>query len=166
MLLIFFSWYFRNETDVLVPTAPKRLFPNEPISFRNLANQSQDYSSDSLISNDWIKTKADDFKGFPRPVSRNVVNINHGSAMVAILPDSTSSSDEKTSYDNVNKIQVLPFSPPKNLRSSSAVTSTASVKFGNNELPSDEFNSNLSSQKRDLSPAILTETINTGSEYR
>lgn len=94
------------------------------------------------------------------------MNINHGSAMVAILPDSTSSSDEKTSYDNVNKIQVLPFSPPKKLRSSSAATSTASVKFGNNEFPMDEFNSNLSSQKRDLSPAILTETINTGSEYR
>lgn len=152
---------------MLIPTAPKRLFPNEPINYRDLANQSQDYSSDSLISSDWIKTKQlDDFKDFPRPVSRNVTNISHGSAMVAILPDSTSSSDEKTSYDNVNKIQVLPFSPPKNLRSSSAVTSTASTKFGNNELPSDEFNSNLSSQKRDLSPAILTETINTGSEYR
>lgn len=166
--LLFFVIDFRSETDVLIPTAPKRLFPNEPISYRNLTNQSQEYSSDSLISNnDWNKPKPSEFKNFPIPVSRNVMNINHGSAMVAILQDShSSSSDEKTTHENVNRIQVLPFSPPKNLRSGSAVPSSISTKFSSNELPSEEFNSNLSNQKRDLSPAILTETINIGSEFR
>lgn len=154
---------------MLIPTAPKRLFSDEPINFRNISihsNDSHKFSGDSQTSSsEWVRPNTDNWKGFPRPASRNIMHIDHGSAMLAILPDSTaSSSDENKSslYGNAKTIQVLPYR--KN--STSATTVSSSTRLATNESSSEEYSGSISATNRDLSPAIFTETINTGSEFR
>lgn len=84
--------------------------------------------------------------------------------MMAVLPDSStpSSDDNKSSSrGNVKQIQVLPYqeksSRPSTVRNSRPTT---------NDSSSEDYTSSASPPKRDASPAILTNTIKTGSEFR
>lgn len=128
-------------------------------------------SSDSQNGSDWIRPNVGDnsnWKGFqPRPASRNVMHIDHGSAMTAILPESSStpsSDDNKSSIRggvNVKQIQVLPYAD-NHSRSATAI----STRPNTNDSSSEDYRSSASPPKRDVSPAIITNTINTGSEFR
>lgn len=147
----------------MVPTAPKRLFSEEPINYRNIITM-QSNDSQNSGSNDWIRPNVDNWKGFPRPASRNVMQIDHGSAMVAVLPESStpSSDDNKsTSRPNVKKIQVLPYQDKPN-----RPATVIGTRPNTNDSSSEDYLSSASPPKRDVSPAILTSTINTGSEFR
>lgn len=158
-----------SESEILVPTAPKRLFSEEPVNYRNLIKvQSSDSQNGS--GSDWIGPSAESWKGFPRPASRNVMQIDHGSGMVAVLPESSSSpsSDDNQKPSsargnvNVKQIQVLPVSD----RVSSSSRPVISTRPSTNDTSSDDYISTASPPKRDVSPAILTNTIKTGSEFR
>lgn len=179
VFLFIFVFVYRSVSDVLIPTAPKRLFSNEPINYRNLSsihsNDSPKFTdSQTSSTNEWIRPHIDssNWKGFPRPASRNVMHIDHGSSMMnIILPDSITSS----SYDNKStpiyagshttsskSIQVLPFR--KNIKSAAAATtSNAAIRPPTDGSLSDDFSD---APKRDASPAIFTEIITTGSEFR
>lgn len=93
------------------------------------------------------------------------MQIDHGSAM-QILPESqTSSSDgnRPASYNSVKQIQVLPYRKP----SKSMSATPTSVKHSNLvESSSEDRLSSASPPKRDIIPAILTDTIKTGSDFR
>lgn len=148
----------------MVPTAPKRLFSEEPISYRNIIPIQ---SSDSQNGHDWIRPHINDgWKGYPRPTSRNVMHIDHGSAMTAILPESSTPSsggaDEiRSSRGHVKQIQVLPYQDKRN-----RPATVIGTRPNTNDSSSEDYLSSASPPKRDLSPAIITSTINTGSEFR
>lgn len=120
-------------------------------------------SNDSRNSstNEWVNYKAslEEWGGsLPRVKhSKNISQINHGSS---ILPDSRSSSDEKspstTGGCTVNKFNVLPYDSSK----SDNKTTSGSVSTSGSETNSS------TSRKRDLSPAIIKDTITTGSAHR
>lgn len=187
---------------MLPPIPPKRVFSSEPFYTRRLSNQtnrtndtSRVQSSDSRESdtnNDWINPINSEWTRIPRPHSRNVTHITHGSssgtngsntnlsvagtgnAMTAVIQSdsTTSSSDEKTTSSDrptsgtaeARKIQVLPYDKRKDSRTSLATSVTAtppatSSGESGNEMP-------MPTKIRDLSPAIIRETVNTGSAYR
>lgn len=147
----------------MVPTAPKRLFSEEPINYRNIITmQSSDSHNDG--NNDWIRPNVDNWKSYPRPTSRNVMQIDHSNGMVAVLPESSSpSSDDNKSISspNVKQIQVLPYRDRQ-----SRPATVIGTRLNTNDSSSEDYISSASPPKRDVSPAILTNTINTGSEFR
>lgn len=159
----------RSESDVLIPTAPKRLFSNEPISYRNLTSI---HSNDSLkftdsqtsSNNEWIRPHHDssNWKGFPRPASRNVMHIDHGSSIV-LRESMTSSSDDNKSTP-LHPGRLAPSIFRKNIKSAAAtMTSTPPMRPTTDGSSSDDF---TAEPKCEPSPAIFTEVINTGSEFR
>lgn len=167
----------RSESEILVPTAPKRLFSEEPINYRNLISmQSNDSLNGSSIANnnEWIRpTNIDSWRRDlpPRPASRNVMSIDHGSAMMAILPDSStpSSGDNQKppACPTVKQIQVLPYQENKSNRPMTAAISRDDARRSSDESQTSEnFATSASPPKHDISPTILTNTINTGSEFR
>lgn len=165
-ILLNFSLLCRPESEFLVPTAPKRLFSEEPVSYRNMILM-QSSDSQNGGSNDWIRPNTDNWKQIPRPASRNVMHIDHGSAMMAILPESStpSSDDNKsTARPNVKQIQVLPYQDKRSRPAT--VIGTRPHTSNTNDSSSEDYLSSASPPKRDVSPAILTNTINTGSEFR
>lgn len=95
-----------------------------------------------------------------------------GNAMIAVIQSdsTTSSSDEKTtssdrptsSTPETRKIQVLPYDKRKDSRTSLATTITATPPATS----SGDSGNEMPAKKRDLSPAIIRETVNTGSAYR
>lgn len=156
----------RSESEILVPTAPKRLFSEEPVNYRNLISLQSSDSQNGSTTNDWIRPRADSWKGLPpRPASRNVINIDHGSAMMAILPESSTPSsgdDQKmSSPNNVKQIQVLPYH-----EKSSRPATVIGTRRNSNGSSSEDYVSSASPPKHDVSPTILTNTITTGSEFR
>lgn len=167
----------RSESEILVPTAPKRLFSEEPINYRNLiSRQSSDSLNGSSITNnnEWIRPNVDSWRRDlpPRPTSRNVMNIDHGSAMMAILPDSStpSSGDNQKppACPAVKQIQVLPYQESKSNRPVTAAIHRDDARLNSNESShaSENFVNSSSPPKHDISPTIVTNTINTGSEFR
>lgn len=116
-------------------------------------------------TNEWVNYKAslEEWGSLPRVKhNKNVSQINHGSS---ILADSRSSSDEKSPSTNVgsrsdgctvNKFNVLPYDSSK----SENKTTSGSVSTSGSETNSS------TSRKRDLSPAIIKDTITTGSAHR
>lgn len=122
-----------------------------------ISMQSSDSQNGS--SNEWIRPNT----AFPRPASRNVMQIDHSNGITSILPDSaTPSSDENTkpSFDNnVRHIQVLPYQNKTN-------KSTPQQRSNTAESSSEDCLMDVSPSRRDVSPAILTDTIMTGSEFR
>lgn len=160
----------RSESEILVPTAPKRLFSEEPINYRNFIKiQSSDSPNGSNgNSNDWIRPSSDSWKALPpRPASRNVINLDHGSAMMAVLPESltpSSGDDQKstiTTQPNVKQIQVLPYQEKPN-----RPATVIGIRPHSNGSSSEDYVSSTSPPKHDVSPTILTNTITTGSEFR
>ncbi|XP_055314698.1 protein stum [Sitodiplosis mosellana] len=156
---------YGSESEIMVPTAPKRLFPEEPINYRNIIPiQSSDSQSNG---HDWIRPHINDgWKGYQRPTSRNVMHIDHGSAMTAVLPESSTPSSggddiRSASGHHVRQIQVLPYQD-KNSRPATVIGTRPIT----NESSSEDYLSTASPPKRDVSPAIVTSTINTGSEFR
>lgn len=148
----------------MVPTAPKRLFSEEPINYRNIISR-QSSDSQNGSANEWIRPNTNNWTGFPRPASRNVMQIDHGSGMMAVLPESsTPSSDEQKSFSHghVKQIQVLPFHD----KSSRSAPVTISPQLNSNESSSEDYRSIATPPKHDVSPTILTNIINTGSEFR
>lgn len=154
---------------MLPPIPPKRIFSSEPLYSRRPSNQvdthRQSSSSDSRESNEWHRPT--------RPPSKNFMEINHvGDAMVAVIQDSTASSSEERSPNvprsaTVQTIQqVLPCEMRRHSQpvivtkpiSTSSTSATASAE-SESELV-------LSVKTRDLSPAIITQTVQTGSAYR
>lgn len=160
----FFNTMNRSESEILVPTAPKRLFSEEPINYRNLIKiQSSDSQNDS--NNDWIRPNSNRTGIPPRPSSRNIINIDHGSAMVAVLPESStpSSGDDQKLYShpNVNQIQVLPYQEKPN-----RPATVIGIRPHSNGSSSEDYISRASPPKNNISPTILTDTVTTGSEFR
>lgn len=179
---------------MLPPMPPKRVFSSEPFYTRRLSNQTNDTSRvqssdsrDSESNGEWINPIHTEWTRIPRPHTRNVTHITHGSsgvsnpvangdsAMVAVIQSDsmTSSSDEKTtsserptsSTAEPKKIQVLPYDKRekrKDSRTSVATTVTATPATSSAESVSDE----ITVKKREVSPAILRDTVNTGSAYR
>lgn len=152
----------------MVPTAPKRLFSEEPVDYRQLI-QVQSSDSQNGSSSEWIRP--DSYKAFPRPASRNVIQIDHGSGILGVLPDSlstpVSSDDQKPpSRGNVTQIQVLPIQDRCSNNSGSRAGTVISTRPNTNDTSSDDYISSASPPKRDVNSAILTNTINTGSEFR
>lgn len=166
------SIFSRSDNEILVPTAPKRLFSEEPVNYRNLihvqSSDSQNGSgSGSGSGSEWIRPNEDNWKPIPRIANRNVMQIDHGSGMMAVLPESsTPSSDENKTpsshADNVKQIQVLPIQDKINSRPGTVI----STRLSTNDTISDDYTSTPSPPKRDVSPAILTNTIRTGSDFR
>lgn len=128
---------------------------------RRSSNESRNSST-----NEWVNYKAslEEWGGsLPRVKhNKNISQINHGSS---ILPDSRSSSDEKSPSTTggsrsegctVNKFNVLPYDSSK----SDNKTTSGSVSTSGSETNSS------TSRKRDLSPAIIKDTITTGSAHR
>lgn len=148
----------------MVPTAPKRLFSEEPISYRNIIPiQSSDSQNGS---HDWIRPHINDgWKGYQqRPTSRNVMHIDHGSAMTAVLSSTPSSGDDinrSSRGHHVKQIQVLPYQD-KHSRPSTVI----GTRPNTNDSSSEDYVRSASPPKRDVSPAIVTNQINTGSEFR
>lgn len=140
--------------------------------------QSNDSLNGSSITNnnDWIRPNIDSWRREqpPRPASRNVMSIDHGSAMMAILPDSsTPSSGENNNQKppacpSVKQIQVLPYQEnTKPNRPMTAAIHRDDVRLNSNEShASENFAISSSPPKHDISPTIVTNTINTGSEFR
>lgn len=129
----------------------------------------QSSGSQNNSSSEWIRPNADNLKGFSRPTSRNVMQIDHGSGMMTLLPESSStpSTDDNmppssSRGDNVKQIQVLPIHD----KISSIPCTVISARLNTNNTSSDDYISTASPPKRDVNPAILTNTINTGSEFR
>lgn len=158
---------------MLIPTAPKRLFSNEPINYRNLSSI---HSNDSLkftdsqtsSNNEWIRPQVDNsnWKGFPRPASRNVMHIDHGSSIMStVLPESMTSSSDDNKSAPLYTGSITSAKYRKNLKSAGvAVTSTTPMRPPTTDgSSSDDMNG---APKSEPSPAIFTETINTGSEFR
>lgn len=124
-------------------------------------------------NNEWIRPNVDSWRRDlpPRPTSRNVMNIDHGSAMMAILPDSStpSSGDNQKppACPTVKQIQVLPYQENKPNRPVTAAIHRDDVRLNSNEsYASEHFVNSSSPPKNDISPTIVTNTINTGSEFR
>lgn len=169
---MFSSFGNRSESEIMVPTAPKRLFSEEPINYRNIIPIQ---SSDSQNGHDWIRPHINDgWKGYQRPSSRNVMHIDHGSAMTAVLPESSTPSsgaggsgggidDHRLSArgGNVKQIQVLPYQDKR-----SRPSTVIGTRPHTNDSSSEDYLSSASPPKRDVSPAIVTSNINTGSEFR
>lgn len=134
-------------------------------------------SSDSQngSSNEWIRPTT---ASYPRPASRNVMQIDHSSGITSILPESrTPSSDENTSKpssfhnnhnNNVRQIQVLPYENKTTNKSNSSQSNQQ--RISNTEIfdssSSEDCMMSASPPKRDISPAILTDKIHTGSDFR
>lgn len=154
---------------MLPPIPSKRIFSSEPLYSRRPSNQidinRQSSSSDSRDSNEWHRPT--------RPASKNVVEVSHvGDAMVAVIQDSTSSSSEEQSPNvprsaTVRKIQqVLPYeqrrhSQPLIITKPISVSSTSATMSAESE-----SELVMATKTRDLSPAIVTQTVQTGSAYR
>lgn len=154
---------------MLPPIPSKRIFSSEPLYSRRPSNQTeinrQSSSSDSRDSSEWHRPT--------RPASKNVVEISHvGDAMVAVIQDSTTSSSEDQSPKisrsaTTQAIQeVLPYeqrrhSQPLVITKSISVSSTSATMSAESE--SELL---LATKTRDLSPAIITQTVQTGSAYR
>lgn len=130
-------------------------------------------SSDSQngSTNEWIRPTT----SFPRPASRNVMQIDHSNGIQSILPDSsTPSSDENTkpsssSFDHIRQIQVLPYQNNNKTNNNTTTTTTMAIQQRTNtgdESSSEDYLMSASPPRRDVSPAILTDTIMTGSEFR
>lgn len=158
----------RTESEILVPTAPKRLFSEEPINYRNLISlNSSDSPIESTVTNDWIRPSSDSWKALPpRPASRNVINIDHSSAMMAVLPESStepsSGDDQKPATpQNVKQIQVLPYQEKTN-----RPATVIGTRRPSNGSSSEDYISSASPPKHDINPTIITNTITTGSEFR
>lgn len=212
--LIAKHFHFSNHNETLPPIPSKRVFSSGPSYYtRRLSNQtnrtndtSRVQSSDSRDSesnNDWINPINSEWTRIPRPQSRNITHVTHGTttivknggtplqntssstnlsstdgsggggnAMIAVIQSdsTTSSSDEKTtssdrptsSTPETRKIQVLPYDKRKDSRTSLATTITATPPATS----SGESGNEMQTKKRDLSPAIIRETVNTGSAYR
>lgn len=158
---------------MLIPTAPKRLFADEPLNLRNLAamhgSDSPKMSGDSLESStDWIRPSADTWPDAPRPASRNIMNIDHGSA-ITVLPGSGSRSSSTGNcstplYSNPTPkpIQVLP-SRVKSAapRASSAMRSPANVSSYD-----DLYGESVEPPRVEPTTPIFRDTIPTGSDFR
>lgn len=162
----------RSESEILVPTAPKRLFSEEPINYRNLISmQSNDSVNGSSINSEWIRPNIDSWRRElpPRAASRNVMSVDHGGAMMAILPDSStpSSGDNQKppACPTVKQIQVLPYQESKPNRPMTAIHQD-DTRLNSNESQSRGNFVSSSSPPKHISPTILTNTINTGSEFR
>lgn len=153
---------------MLPPIPSKRIFSSEPLYARRPSNQTeinrQSSSSDSRDSNEWHRPL--------RPSSKNVVEINHvGDAMVALIQDSTSSRDEQCHNvprsATVHTIQqVLPYeqrrhSQPLIITKPISVSSTSATLSAESE-----SELVMATKTRDLSPAIITQTVQTGPAYR
>ncbi|KAJ6647549.1 Protein stum [Pseudolycoriella hygida] len=162
---------FRNTHEMLPPilSNSKRIFSSEPLQSRRLSNQSetnrQSSSSDSRDSNEWKRPS--------RPASKNIVELNHvGDAMVAVIQDSTTSSSDDHSPTvqrsaTVHSIQEV--LPCEKRRHSQPVIITKPISVSSaSATMSAESESELvmKTKTRDLSPAIITQTIQTGSSYR
>lgn len=162
--------FCRSENELLIPTAPKRLFSEEPINYRNMISM-QSSDSQNGSSNEWIRPIT---ASYPRPVSRNVMQIDHSSGMTSILPESrTPSSDENTSKPssfnntNVRQIQVLPYENKTTNKSNSSQSSQQRIP--NSDIvdsSSEDCMMSASPPRRDISPAILTDKIHTGADFR
>lgn len=154
---------------MLIPTAPKRLFSNEPINYRNLtsihSNDSQKFTdSQTSSNNEWIRPQHDNsnWEDFPRPASRNVMHIDHGSSIVLRESITSSSDDNKSTPLHAGRLASSKFR--KNIRSAAAaMTSTPPMRPPTDGSSSDDF---AAGPKCEPSPAIFTEIINTGSEFR
>lgn len=155
---------------MLPPIPSKRIFSSEPLYSRRPSTQvesnRQSSSSDSRDSNnEWHRPS--------RPGSKNVVEISHaGDAMVAVIQDSTTSSSEDhspkvTRSATVHQIQdVLPFdqrrhSQPVIVTKPISLSSTSATQSAESE-----SELVMQTKTRDLSPAIITNTVQTGSAYR
>lgn len=170
--ILIFVFAHRSESDVLIPTAPKRLFSNEPVNYRNLTSV---HSNDSLkftdsqtsSTNEWIRPHIDNvnWKGFPRPVSRNVMHIDHGSSIMStVLPESMTSSSDDNKSTPLYGASLVSAKLRKNIKSAAAATtSTTQMRPPTDGSSSDDFNG---TPKCEPTPAIFTEIINTGSEFR
>lgn len=119
--------------------------------------------SHSEYNSDWIRPNIDKWNGFPEHKCRNITHIDHGNAINTLLPESTSSSDENKppSRGNVKQIQVLPYKSNENRLSPITHTQPHSI-----ESSYDKTRCRASPSKRDVSPAILTDTIKIGAENR
>ncbi len=161
----------RNTHEMLPPIPSKRIFSSEPLYSRRPSNHTesnrQSSSSDSRDSNfEWHRPT--------RPASKNVVEIGHvGDAMVAVIQDSTASSSDDHHSPKISRSatvhaiqEVLPYeqrrhsqpviiTKPISLSSTSATTSAES-----------ESDLVMKTKTRDLSPAIITNTVQTGAAYR
>lgn len=155
----------------LPPIPSKRIFSSEPLYSRRPSNQTEinrlSSSSDSRDSqsNEWHRPT--------RSASKNVVEIDHvGEAMVAVIQDSTASSSEDHSPKlsrsaTVQAIQeVLPYeqrrhSQPVIITKPISVSSTSATMSAESE-----SELVMATKTRDLSPAIITQTVQTGSAYR
>lgn len=161
----------RCDDDLLISTMPKRLFAEEPLNLRALtamhANESPKYSGESIASsNEWIRSNMDDSSDIPRPMLRNVINLSHGSA-VTVLTGSSSSSNRDAStplYANPTpkQIQVL----PSRAKSAAPRASSAIRPPTNASIYDDLYGESLSEPRFEPSTPILTDTINTGSDFR
>lgn len=162
--------YFSNKHEMLPPIPSKRIFSSEPLYSRRPSNQTeinrQSSSSDSRDSQEWHRPV--------RPASKNVVEIGHvGDAMVAVIQDSSTSSSEDQSPKVTRSAtvqqpiqEVLPYeqrrhSQPVIITKSISVSSTSATMSAESE--SDLV---LATKTRDLSPAIITQTVQTGPAYR
>lgn len=161
--------YFSNTNEMLPPIPSKRIFSSEPLYSRRPSNQTetnrQSSSSDSRDSNEWHRPM--------RPASKNVVEINHvGDAMTAVIQDSTTSSSEDqspkvTRSATVQAIQqILPYEPRRHSQPV-IVTKPISVSSTSATMSAEsESELVMATKTRDLSPAIITQTVQTGSAYR
>lgn len=154
---------------MLPPIPSKRIFSSEPLYTRRPSNQTeinrQSSSSDSRESSEWHRPI--------RSASKNVVEIGHvGDAMVAVIQDSSTSSGEDQSPKvprsaTIHTIQeVLPY---EQRRHSQPVIITKPISLSSTSATmSAESESELimATKTRDLSPAIITQTVQTGSAYR
>lgn len=163
------TFHFSNANEILPPLPSKRIFSSEPLYSRRSSHQTetnrQSSSSDSRESNEWHRPT--------RPPSKNIMEIDHvGDAMVAVIQDSTTSSGEERSPNvprsaTVKTIQqVLPCEPrrhsqPAIITKPISVSSTSATTSAESE--SDFV---MTTTTRDLSPAIITQTVQTGSAYR
>lgn len=101
------------------------------------------------------------------------MHIDHGSGMTAVLPESSTpssgggaiggGSDDIRSprAHHIQQIQVLPYQD-KHSRPATVIGTRPTMLDSSSE----DYLSTASPPKRDASPAIVTNTINTGSEFR
>lgn len=145
----------------------RRIFSNEPLYLRRSSNtsdsrESRNQSSDSVYSDEWIEPDQD------RLPNKNNIQIAHS---VIVKPlngrqySTTSSSESRPSSDAAAKkirntqIHVLPYVSRKNSKTTSTSMNTTGTSSG-------ESGSELAVKKRELSPAIIKETVTTGAAYR
>lgn len=155
---------------MLIPTAPKRLFSSEPVSYRNLSsirsNDSAKFTdSQTSSNNEWIRPNNDNnhWKGYPRPASRNIMHIDHGSSIATTaLPESMTSSSDENKSASLYGAGLVSAKLRRTIKSAAPVP-TPSIRPPTDGSSSDDFNE---THKTESNPTIFTEVIHTGSDYR